>query len=42
MGARSGIANWAIPNCKAVFYPEDGHLSIIVDHASEILFCFVS
>jgi pimeloyl-ACP methyl ester carboxylesterase len=26
-----------LPNCQATFYPADGHISIIVNHAAEIL-----
>ncbi len=26
-----------LPNCQATFYPTDGHISIIVNHAAEIL-----
>ena len=26
-----------LPNCQATFYPSDGHISIIVNHAAEIL-----
>jgi pimeloyl-ACP methyl ester carboxylesterase len=26
-----------LPNCQATFYPTDGHISIIVNHADEIL-----
>ena len=26
-----------LPDCQATFYPADGHISIIVNHAAEIL-----
>jgi hypothetical protein len=26
-----------LPQCKAVFYPEEGHLSLIVNHGEEIV-----
>jgi pimeloyl-ACP methyl ester carboxylesterase len=26
-----------LPDCQATFYPSDGHISIIVNHAAEIL-----
>ncbi|OGO50594.1 MAG: hypothetical protein A2148_04950 [Chloroflexi bacterium RBG_16_68_14] len=27
----------AIPNCRATFYPDEGHISLVVDHMEEIL-----
>jgi hypothetical protein len=27
----------AIPQCQATFYPNDGHVSLIMNHAAEIL-----
>jgi pimeloyl-ACP methyl ester carboxylesterase len=32
----------AIPNCKATFYPNDGHLSVLINHAQDILEALVS
>jgi len=32
----------AIPDCRATFFPHDGHVSLIVDHYEEILSAIVS
>ena len=32
----------AIPDCRATFYPHDGHVSLIVNHYEEILSAIVS
>jgi len=32
----------AIPNCRATFYPGEGHISLVVDHMEEILGALMS
>ena len=32
----------AIPNCRATFYPGEGHISLVVDHMEEILGSLIS